>query len=359
MAGPSSRSGVRETPDTASAQRDKSLTPTTDFTFPFMRLPPELRLNVYEFAEPTGLYVHPMWWAGEDPTGEQQLYGLALYAQRLRACLLRDHTTSNYLAERRAFRLLHAQTVRHPQHLRDLSNLQIMSPISALLHTNRLVRKEVLGVEFGQNTTILDLRSSHKAYGLGLAWLGMMDPHGLDAIRKLLIVGKIRRYKNVWEHSVVGHADLPFAISVDLAATQVAVLVHRWPNTEVHTEADSRLIVAASVVKDFAKCWNAAQKSPEERKVELIRMLKSVHARAERPQLELLSGRDQGHLFAEYVWLPIVLAYLFAIVVFWLESGSREIISLLIGGIAWIFIGPTRASLLRWWSIGEVAGLLD
>ncbi|KAK4959829.1 hypothetical protein LTR10_002717 [Elasticomyces elasticus] len=355
----SPRSGVHETPDAALAQRDKSSTPTTDSTFPFMRLPPELRLNVYDFTEPIGLYLHPMWSPKEGPRLKRQMHRLTRHAQRLRAYVLPGHVTSNHSPFYRAFRLLCGFSEHLPKQFCGLSTSQIRCPMSALLHTNHTIRSEAVKVRFGRNRIVLDLRSSYTAYSISLAWLRMMDPQGLNAIRKLLIVGNIQRYKHVWEEPLARPANLPFAISVDLAATQVAVLVNRSSNAQVQTEADSRLIVAASVVKDFAKCWNTAQYSLEERKDELIRMLRGVHARAERPQLELLSEKDQGHLFAEYVWLPMVLAYLFAIVVFWLETGSRETISLLMGGIVWIIIGPTRASLLRWWSIGQIAGLLD
>ncbi|KAK4918024.1 hypothetical protein LTR49_014162 [Elasticomyces elasticus] len=370
---PSFRNGVRESLGTASAQADESSTTPSDCTFPFMRLPPELRLNVYEFTEPAGMYLYPMWWPRQGPKRERQLHGAARYVQRLHAYLLPDHVTSNYSAERRAFRLLYDLTQRHPQHLRDLSTLQIISPLSALLHTNRLVRKEVLGVEFGQNTTVLDLQSSYKAYGLNLAWLRMTDPQSLDAIRKVLIIGQIQCFNETLRTSSPrqhGRKGLPFAIELDLLLTDGTVTIYMWSDTVRGTgEAESRLRGAVSIVEDFINHRNTAQHSSEERKVELIRMLKRVHARVGRPQLKLLSLRDQVCLVTFYAWAPMLLCQLLTTVMLLasLKSGDydpTDLLAIFVGvmviGVANFFMTDlTRASLLLWWSAAEAAGMVD
>ncbi|KAK5699489.1 hypothetical protein LTR97_005617 [Elasticomyces elasticus] len=338
--------------DDVSMQQNEVSTPPSDITSAFMRLPPELRLNIYDYAVPATLQLTDATLSthGEDATNGKQW----LLARILR--LLRQ-TISSESAPGHVTYLLGGVSRDFGSEL-GMESLfrELPGGLPALSRTSRSVRNEVLKHYFGRNTFVIDVNRPRYT----LVWLRAMSPEDLGNMRRLLVIGKVERYDEAFRNSTP-RTRLLFAIKVDLAAAGHALSIHKWseggPNTE---DANCRLDKAASIIEDFTRRWNFTQASPADRKAGLISMLKKARYTIATPRFGLLPLRDQAYLLLEYAWFPVMLAWFFLNTMALLSSSVTVQLLGLLGGILLQHTSDAQwASLLRCGSVAEAAGMLD
>ncbi|KAK5737139.1 hypothetical protein LTR17_006922 [Elasticomyces elasticus] len=328
--------------DDVSMQRNENSTPPSDITSAFMNLPPELRLNIYDYAVPATLRF-------------TELPFSTLERMRARRSSISSGTSQ-----------IHTVFMLGRVNSRIVSALGYGLPpfpypgrLPALSRTNRTVRNEVRKHFFGQNTFVIDMDRLRDT----LAWLRAMSPRDSGNMRRLLILGHVKRYDEGFRSTPRTRRNaLLFAIEVDLAATGHALSIHKWLDAEPNIdEANRRLAEAASIIEDFTRRWNAAQASQGDRKAGLIRMLRKVRYSIATPRVGMLPLWDQANLILEYVWFPAMLVWFFLNIMALLSGESSGTFGLLryLGGIILERTSSPTASFLRWQSVVEAAGIVD
>ncbi|KAK4959830.1 hypothetical protein LTR10_002718 [Elasticomyces elasticus] len=288
--------------DDVSMQRNEVSTPPSDITFAFMNLPPELRLNFYDYAVPATLRFTEL---------PSSTYGENA-GQEKHAETSQIHTVS----------ILEGVNSRIGSELGyGLPPFPYPGRLPALSRTNRTVRNEVRKHFFGQNTFVIDMDRLRDTF----AWLRAMSPRDSGNMRRLLILGHVKRYDEAFRSTPrTRRYALLFAIEVDLAAAGQALSIHKWLEAEPNiNEANRRLAEAASIIEVFTRRWNVAQVSPGDRKAGLIRMLRKVRYSIATPRLGLLP------LILEYVWFLAMLVWFFLNIMALRSGDSSGIVGLL------------------------------
>ncbi|KAK4893577.1 hypothetical protein LTR27_008044 [Elasticomyces elasticus] len=253
--------------DDVSMQRNEVSIPPSDITSAFMNLPPELRLDIYDYVVPATLRfteLPPSTYGGNARQEKQ-----CVLARILR--LLRQTISSETSQVHTVFMLGGVNSRIGSALGYGLPQFPYPGRLPALSRTNRTVRNEVRKRFFGQNTFVIDMDRLRDT----LAWVRDMSPRDSGNMRRLLILGHVKRYDEAFRSTPrTRRYALLFAIEVDLAAANHALSMHKWLEAEPNIdEANRRLAEAASIIEDFTRRWNVAQASQGDRKAGLIRML--------------------------------------------------------------------------------------
>ncbi|KAK3648929.1 hypothetical protein LTR56_003787 [Elasticomyces elasticus] len=197
-------------------------------TFPFMRLPPELRNMIYELALPM----------------HQSYVPIAPSAPEAHAIVA----------------------------------LSCFRPIAvpALLATSRTIRNEALPMFYGNNTFNLGLGedlsgSDEKQFRSTLAWLESTDPRGIASMTTLSVTGATKCVSEKHVHV--------FAAEVDLVRPEPLVETEKLfvEGLSVCPRAAARIRFATKVAREYA-LWRAAKDMPNGRaKVELVGVMRKAH----------------------------------------------------------------------------------